>query len=70
MGAGWADIGERYRDSLNDIETVYTRLSSQRDDLAKLSRYEANIERSLRRALIDLERRQATRGETKELLGH
>jgi hypothetical protein len=44
-----------------DIETVYTRLSSQRDDLAKLSRYEASIERSLRRALLDLERRQARR---------
>ena len=44
-----------------DIDTVYTRLSSQRDDLAKLSRYEASIERSLRRALLDLERRQARR---------
>lgn len=44
-----------------DIETVYTRLSSQRDDLAKLSRYEASIERSLRRALLDLEHRQARR---------
>jgi hypothetical protein len=41
--------------------TVYTRLSSQRDDLAKLSRYEGSIERSLRRALLDLERRQARR---------
>jgi hypothetical protein len=44
-----------------DIDTVYTRLSSQRDDLAKLSRYEASIERSLRRALLDLERRQTRR---------
>ncbi len=44
-----------------DIDTVYTRLSSQRDDLAKLSRYEASMERSLRRALLDLERRQARR---------
>ena len=44
-----------------DIDTVYTRRSSQRDDLAKLSRYEASIERSLRRALLDLERRQARR---------
>jgi hypothetical protein len=44
-----------------DIETVYTRLSSQNDDIAKLSRYEASIERSLRRALLDLERRQARR---------
>jgi hypothetical protein len=44
-----------------DIETVYTRLSSQHDDIAKLSRYEASIERSLRRALLDLERRQARR---------
>jgi hypothetical protein len=44
-----------------DIETVYTRLSSQHDDIAKLSRYEASIERSLRRALVDLDRRQARR---------
>jgi hypothetical protein len=44
-----------------DIDTVYTRLSAQRDDLAKLSRYEASIERSLRRALLDLMRRQARR---------
>ena len=44
-----------------DLDTVYTRLSSQRDDLAKLSRYEASIERSLRRALLDLERWQAWR---------
>jgi hypothetical protein len=44
-----------------DIETVYTRLSSQDDNIAKLSRYEASIERSLRRALLDLERRQARR---------
>jgi hypothetical protein len=44
-----------------DIDTVYTRLSSQRDDLAKLTRYEASTERSLRRALLDLERRQVRR---------
>jgi hypothetical protein len=44
-----------------DIDTAYTRLSSQHDDIAKLSRYEASIERSLRRALLDLERRQAQR---------
>jgi hypothetical protein len=54
----WAPTGPTLA---NDIETVYTRLSSQRDDLAKLSRYEASIERSLRRALLDLERRQARR---------
>src|SRR5215468_7594764 len=54
----WAPTGPTMA---NDIETVYTRLSSQRDDLAKLSRYEASIERSLRRALLDLERRQARR---------
>jgi hypothetical protein len=54
----WAPTGPTLA---NDIETVYTRLSSQRDDLTKLSRYEASIERSLRRALLDLERRQARR---------
>jgi hypothetical protein len=54
----WAPTGPSLT---SDIETVYTRLSSQRDDLAKLSRYEANIERSLRRALLDLDRRQARR---------
>ena len=54
----WAPTGPTLA---NDIETVYTRLSSQRDDLAKLSRYEASIERSLRRALLDLDRRQARR---------
>jgi hypothetical protein len=37
------------------------RASSQRDDLTKLSRYEMSIERSLRRALLDLERRQTQR---------
>ena len=54
----WAPTGPTIA---NDIETVYTRLASQRDDLAKLSRYETSIERSLRRALLDLERRQARR---------
>ncbi|HEV2551576.1 MAG TPA: hypothetical protein VGU20_29980 [Stellaceae bacterium] len=54
----WAPTGPTLA---NDIETVYTRLASQRDDLAKLSRYESSIERSLRRALLDLERRQARR---------
>jgi hypothetical protein len=54
----WAPTGPTLT---NDIETVYTRLASQRDDLAKLSRYESSIERSLRRALLDLERRQARR---------
>ena len=54
----WAPTGPTMA---NDIETVYTRLSSQRDDLAKLSRYESSIERSLRRALLDLDCRQARR---------
>jgi hypothetical protein len=54
----WAPTGPTLA---NDIETVYTRLASHRDDLAKLSRYETGIERSLRRALLDLERRQARR---------
>jgi hypothetical protein len=43
----------------SDIDLVFLRLStSGGDELAKLSRYEAAIERSLRRALLDLERRQ------------
>jgi hypothetical protein len=54
----WAPTGPTMA---SDIETVYTR-ASQRDDLAKLSRYESVIERSLRRALLDLDRRQARRG--------
>jgi hypothetical protein len=54
----WAPTGPTLA---NDIETVYTRLSSQRDDLSKLSRYESSLERSLRRALLDLERRQTRR---------
>ncbi|HEV2546624.1 MAG TPA: hypothetical protein VGU20_04755 [Stellaceae bacterium] len=60
----WAPTGPTLA---NDIEIVYTRLSSQRDDLAKLSRYEASIQRSLRRALLDLERRQARRRKGEEL---
>ena len=43
----------------SDIDLVFLRLStSNGDELGKLSRYEAAIERSLRRALQDLERRQ------------
>jgi hypothetical protein len=43
----------------SDIDLVFLRLStSNGDELGKLSRYEAAIERSLRRALLDLERRQ------------
>jgi hypothetical protein len=46
----------------SDIDLVFLRLStSGGDELAKLSRYEAAIERSLRRALLDLERRQKHR---------
>src|SRR5215467_3274840 len=52
----WAPTGPTLA---NDIETVYTRLSS-----------ETSIERSLRRALLDLERRQAKRGEKKKLLAY
>jgi hypothetical protein len=63
----WAPTGPTLA---NDIETVYTRLTYQRDDLAKLSRYESGIERSLRRALLDLDRRQARRrkGQQKAIL--
>jgi hypothetical protein len=60
----WAPTGPTMA---NDIETVYTRLSSQRDNLAKLSRYETSIERSLRRTLLDLDRRQARRRKEEEL---
>jgi hypothetical protein len=43
----------------SDIDLVFLRLStSNGDELGKLSRYEATIERSLRRAMQDLERRQ------------
>ncbi len=46
----------------SDIDLVFLRLSSSSgDELSKLSRYEASIERSLRRALLDLERRQRRR---------
>jgi hypothetical protein len=45
-----------------EIETVFLRLVSQDDELAKLTRYETSIERSLQRALRALERRQAMRG--------
>ena len=46
----------------SDIDLVFLRLStSTGDELAKLSRYEASIERSLRRALLVLERRQRHR---------
>jgi hypothetical protein len=43
----------------SDIDLVFLRLStSNGDELSKLSRYEAAIERSLRKALQDLERSQ------------
>jgi hypothetical protein len=46
----------------SEIDLVFLRLSMGAvDALGKLSRYEAAIERSLRRALLDLERRQAPR---------
>jgi hypothetical protein len=46
----------------SDVDLVFLRLSTSNDDeLGKLSRYEAAIERSLRRALLDLERRQRER---------
>ena len=46
----------------SDIDLVFLRLcSSAGDEFAKLSRYEAAIERLLRRALLDLERRQRHR---------
>ena len=46
----------------NEVDLVFLRLTSTKgDELLKLSRYEAAIERSLRRALQDLERRQRRR---------
>jgi hypothetical protein len=43
----------------SDIDLVFLRLStSNGDELGKLSRYEASVERSLRKALLDLERQQ------------
>jgi hypothetical protein len=46
----------------SEVDLVFLRLStSNGDELGKLSRYEAAIERSLRRALLDLERRQTRR---------
>ena len=46
----------------SDIDLVFLRLStSNGDELGKLSRYEASIERSLRKALLDLETRQRGR---------
>lgn len=45
----------------NDIEIVFLRLASQDDELAKLTRYETSLERSVQRALKALERRQAQR---------
>ena len=46
----------------SDIDLVFLRLStSNGDELGKLSRYEGAIERSLRRALQDLESRQRRR---------
>jgi hypothetical protein len=45
----------------NDIDIVFLRLASHDDEIAKLTRYETSIERSVQRALKTLERRQAQR---------
>jgi hypothetical protein len=42
------------------IEQLFIRVSAHEDHLAKLSRYEVNLERLLQRALLALERRQLT----------
>jgi hypothetical protein len=47
--------------STNEVDVVFLRLAAQDNDLAKLSRYETSIERSLQRALGALERSQARR---------
>ena len=44
-----------------DIELVFLRLTSADDDLAKLARYEASLDRSLRQALQQLACRQRRR---------
>ena len=43
------------------IELVFLRLTSQEDDLAKLTRYEASLERSVQRGLMDLNGHRAAR---------
>jgi hypothetical protein len=45
----------------HDIALVFLRLASNDDDLAKLTRYERNIERSLFRAVYELHRCQSRR---------
>jgi hypothetical protein len=50
-------------ETTSDVAVVFLRLASNEDDLAKLSRYETTLERSLQRALRALERRQLLRGE-------
>jgi len=44
-----------------DIELVFLRLTSHDDDLAKLCRYEASLERSLNQTIQSLASRQAHR---------
>jgi hypothetical protein len=46
----------------NDIDVVFLRLASHDDELAKLTRYETSLERSLQRAFRALERQQRERG--------
>jgi len=41
------------------IEHLFVRVTAHDDQLAKLTRYEVSLERSLQRALAALERRQA-----------
>ena len=47
--------------STNEVDVVFLRLAAQDNDLAKLTRYETSIERSLQRAIRALERSQARR---------
>jgi len=47
----------------SEIDIVFGRLTSGEDELTKLSRYEASIERSLHRALRELDRRRVRTSE-------
>ena len=55
------DLGAKKHEDIGNIGTVFERLTVDKYPLPQLSRYEAGIERSMYRALHDLERLQARR---------
>jgi hypothetical protein len=55
------DLGAKKPDDIGNIGTVFQRLTTDKYPLPQLSRYESGIERSMYRALHDLERLQARR---------